>query len=145
MGAKSMELDPVAIWGAALSTLLAAREVIRSRLNIEVGFTFTGDVNGLGNKIFVRNLSGKAVIITYYQVQICRKKLFRWELVDSRVEADEYFSDLIVPPHSSITLHFFGADYFDTSIDHKKKEGMFLYIVIPGRRRPLNVKIWSMS
>jgi len=140
-----MELDPVAIWGAALSTLLAAREIYRARLNIEVGFTFTGDVNGLGNKIFVRNLSGKAVIITYYQIQVCRKKFFWWELVDSKVEADEYFSDLIVPPHSSVTLHFYGADYFDTSLDHKNKEGMFLYMVIPGRRRPLKVKIWSMS
>jgi len=49
------DVDPIALWGAILSTLLAAREFLKTRMKLEVGFTFTGDVNGIGNKIFVRN------------------------------------------------------------------------------------------
>lgn len=139
------DVDPIALWGAILSTLLATREFLKTRMKLEVGFTFTGDVDGIGNKIFIRNLSGNPAIITYYQVQVCKRKRGGWELIDSVAEADEYFNDVSVAPHSSKTFKFSGLEYFSTNPGDYKGDALFLYLLISGKRRPVKLKMHEIK
>lgn len=139
------DVDPIALWGAILSTLLAARELLKARMKLEVGFTFTGDVDGIGNKIFVRNLSGRPAIITYYQVQVCKRKRTGWELIDSVAEADEYFNDISIAPHASITFKFSGPEYFSTNPRDHKGDAIFLYLLVSGKRRPVKLKMHEIN
>lgn len=133
-------LDPVALWGAVLSTILAIREILKTRTKLDVGYTFTGDTDGIGNKIFLRNLSEKPVVITWWQLQWCKKKWFRWELLDG-IDPDEYFTDLVIPPHSSHTFTFSGQNYFDSSKRLYEGGAIVLYLLISGRNSPVKLKV----
>lgn len=133
-------LDPLALWGAALSTALAIREILKARMKLEVGFTFTGDVEGLGNRIFLRNLSEKPVVITWWQLQWCKKKWFRWGMFDG-IQPDEYFTDIVIPPHSSHTFTFSGETYFNSSRKLYEGGAIVLYLLVSGRNQPVKLKV----
>jgi hypothetical protein len=133
-------LDPIALWGAVLSTALAIREILKAKIRLEVGFTFTGDIDGLGNRIFLRNLSEKPVVITWWQLQWCKKKRFRLELIDE-IDPDASFTDIIIPPHSSYTFTFSGENYFDSSNKLYEGGAIVLYLLISGRTQPVKLKV----
>jgi len=135
--------DYMALWGAGLSTLLAIKEAFKSRQKLEVGSYFTGDVDGAGNKFFLRNHSNKPIIVTRYNVLVCRKKLIGWAFVDSRVDDDihDNFIDIVIAPCSSVTLQFNGDKYFSTKLDGEGNDALFLEIYISGRRNSKLFKV----
>lgn len=133
-------LDPLALWGAILSTGLAIREIQKARVKLEVGFTFTGDIEHLGNRIFLRNLSDKPIVITWWQLQWCKKKWFRWEMFDG-IDPDDHFTDIVVLPHSSYTIVFSGENYFDSSKKLYEGGAIVLYLLVSGRSWPIRMKV----
>lgn len=94
---------PIATWGAVLSTLLAVIkiwEVWRARIQIEVGYNFTSN-EYIGNQVIIRNLGATPLIITYWELVWCERKIFRWEQSHS-VDAEEDVEDIKLAEHSSI-------------------------------------------
>jgi len=60
----------IAGYGAFLSTLLAIpslREAWSNRFQIDVSYVFRGDP-GVGNVVHIRNLSGKPIILEYFEL-----------------------------------------------------------------------------
>ncbi|WP_155996916.1 hypothetical protein [Thioalkalivibrio sp. ALJ9] len=133
----------IAWWGAALSTVLAALriwEAWRDRFQVDVGYNFTGEPS-IGNKIFIRNLTGYPVILAYWElVRVSGVRPFRSFKVFLSPEKDA--RDHRIEPHSSFQLNFSGANQFDWG--YKALEGRKLYIrlYIVGRR-PLLRKVYG--
>ena len=60
----------IALWGAALSTVLATVklwEIRRDRFRIDVGYNFSGAPDG-ANKVIVRNLGTRPFILGYWEL-----------------------------------------------------------------------------
>lgn len=80
----------IAYWGAGLSTLLALVklwELWRDRFRIDVSYNFSGEPSN-GNKIILRNLSNKPIILEYWEVLYCSG---RWPR--------KKFQEIIYPDH----------------------------------------------
>ncbi len=128
-------IDYIAWWGAGLSTLLALVklwELWRDRFRIDIGHNFTSEPD-IGNQINIRNLSGKPIILGFWEV-FYRPHL--WPLKrDSYItspEADAY--DLKIDPHSSETIGFTGMDHFDWGWKAMKGRRIYIRLHIAGRR-----------
>ncbi|MGH1429555.1 MAG: hypothetical protein ACRBB4_00390 [Neptuniibacter sp.] len=118
-----------------MSTLLALVklfELWRDRFRINVGYGFTGDIHQ-GNDIHIRNLSGKPIILGYWEL-FYRPHL--WPLrKDSYIaspEADAY--DLKIEPHSSKTFNFSGPDHFSWGRESMKGRRIYIRLHIAGRK-----------
>ena len=129
------DINYIAWWGAGLSTLLALVklwELWRDRFRIDVGYGFTGEPS-IGNDIHIRNLSGKPIILTYWEV-FYRSNL--WPIKkDTYINSpEEDTHDIQINPHSSMTLNFSDMNHF--SWGHKAMKGNRIYIAlhIAGRR-----------
>ena len=134
----------LALWGAGLSTILAALKILetwKSRERIEVGYGFKG-LPELGNEIIIRNLSAKPQILTYWELQWRERKLFQWKTSD-RVSPDEHFQDIQIPPYSTKSLTFQNQDYFGWG--HRTLAGRTIYIKLQfaGRSRPILRKVYG--
>ena len=106
-----------AVWGAVLSTILALlkiHEMWRARERIDRGYDFKS-LPELGNDVIIRNLSAKPQILTYWELQWRKRRLFRWH-ISERVSSDEYFQDIQIPPYSIKSLTFRVEDYFDLGV-----------------------------
>lgn len=125
----------VSWWGAVLSTLLALIKIFelwRDRFRIDVGYAFTGDVHQ-GNDIHIRNLSGKPIILGYWDL-FYRDHL--WPLKkDSYIASPEaHAHDLKIDPHSSKTFNFSDADFFSWGWKAMKGRRIYIRLYIAGRR-----------
>ncbi len=120
-----------AIYGAILSTLLALVrlwEFWGNRFRIEVGKSLTSS-SQFGNEIFIRNLSGYPVTLTYWEI-LSRKgcwPLQRHSILSSHEIGD---GDSQIEAHSSFTLKFEGCDYFNCMT----KNRVFIRLDFAGRR-----------
>lgn len=128
-------IDYIAWWGAGLSTLLALvklGELWRDRFRIDVGYAFTGE-SGIGNYIHIRNLSGKPIILAYWEL-FYRPHL--WPLKkDSYIKSpEEDAHDVRIEPHSSMTLNFSGMDHFDWGLKTMKGRRICIRFRVAGRR-----------
>ncbi len=122
----------IAWWGAGLSTLLALVklwELWRDRFRIDVGYGFTED----SNNIHIRNLSGKPIILTYWEV-FYRPHL--WPIKkDSCINSPgEYACDIEIKPHSRKTLSFMGEDYFNCGCKAMQGRRIYIKLHVAGRR-----------
>ena len=128
----------IALWGAALSTLLALvklYELWRDRFRLEVGYSFTGSVE-IGNTILIRNISSKPLILSCWEVLYGSGfwPRRRFEII---AYPDHDSGDTRIDPHSTLELHFSEQDYF--SWGHKALKGrkIFIRLHIAGRKRTL--------
>lgn len=140
MGEFIGSLDPVAVWGAALSTILAAREFHRTRLKLEIGFISTGDPDGHGHTLQLRNTCGKPIIITYWTLQWRKRIRLKSRLLDE-ISPDLDTRDILLKEHSSHVFNFVGENYFDWNRAANTQSIMFLKLHIAGRRKPIYLKI----
>jgi hypothetical protein len=136
--------DLVAIWGAALSTLLACVklwEMWIKRSRIEVSYNFTGNED-VGNEIILRNLSATPLLITWWELMWQHRRWLRWK--DSkRISPDEFFNDLVLKAHSSSRLSFQGPTYFDWSHGSLGRNSIYIRLHIAGRSRPAVFKVYD--
>lgn len=132
---EGANIDYIAWWGAILSTLLAMVKIFelwRDRFRIDVGYMFTGNIDQ-GNDIHIRNLSGKPIILGYWEL-FYRPNFWPLQKDSYIVSPESEACDLKIEPHSSKTFNFSGPDHF--SWDSKTMKGRRIYIrlYIAGRR-----------
>lgn len=133
--------DPIAVWGAALSTVLAGREVYKARTRIEIGYNFTS-LTGEGNQIIIRNLSNLPITITYWELVWCKRKFLKWVSFKS-VDPGEFNKDIHISEHSSTSLLFSEEEHFDWG--HKSLNGgkIFIRLQLAGRAKPVFLKVYG--
>ena len=131
--------DPVstliAWWGAGLSTLLALvkfYELWRDRSRVDVSYKFTGDPS-IGNEILIRNLSHRPQILAHWELLYCSGRWPRQDF-ESFESAENDAGDHRIEPHTTFTLRFAEANYFNWG--HKALNGRSIYIRLyfAGRR-----------
>ena len=128
-------IDYIAWWGAGLSTVLALVklwEFWRDRFRIDIGRNFTSEP-GIGNEVHIRNLSGKPIIIGFWEL-FYRPHL--WPLKkDSYIDSPEDDAyDQKIDPHSSETISFSGMHHFDWGWKTMKGRRIYIRLHIAGRR-----------
>jgi hypothetical protein len=130
----------VAWWGAGLSTLLAGIkiwEIWRDRFQLDVSHNLTSS-ESIGNTIFIRNLSGRPVILGYWELLYCsghwpNRKFQAFE------QPEHDAGDNRIEPYSTSELHFADEHHFDWG--HRSLNGRRIYIRlhIAGRRPVLRL------
>jgi len=137
-------IDPLAVWGAALSTILAAVkfwEIWRNRIRVEVSHNFTG-IPDVGNQVIIRNLSGTPLLITYWELLWRHKSGLGWKQSKS-TGPDEYFEDLKLGGHASIKLVFRNQDYFDWGVSALGNDRIYIRLHIAGKAKPVLRKVYG--
>lgn len=125
----------VAWWGAGLSTLLAVvrlGELWRDRFRVEVGYSFNS-LPDEGNRAMIRNLSGRPLILTYWELLYGAGAWPRREFEPS--QSPEYdHEDMRIDPHSTRTLKFANGEHFDWGVNALKGRSIWLRRHVAGRR-----------
>jgi hypothetical protein len=137
--------DPLAVWGALLSTLLAVVriwELWRSRRRIEVSYNFRDTQNG--NEVIIRNLNATPVVVCYWELawlklQWCglKKKEIKCIIPDSD------FSDIPIPPFGSTKLIFADENYFAWNARALGDTAIFLRIKLAGEKRAWLMRVYG--
>lgn len=125
----------IAWWGAGLSTLLAVvklAELWRDRFRVEVSYAFNSLPED-GNRVMIRNLTGRPLILTYWELQYGtgawpRRK---YEPLQS---PDHDHGDVRIDPHSTRTLTFAYGDHFDWGVKALRGRSIWVRLYIAGRR-----------
>ena len=141
-------LDPLAIWGAVLSSALAFIKIYETWINrnrFELDYIFRPEGLG-GNTILVRNISSKKRTLSYWLLQR-RKRKFKifWSTVNLDGPDDDEFCNIEIDRFSSYQLHFDNERYFST---HRKvwgRDQLFLKLYVVGRRLPVTLKVHSWN
>lgn len=144
MSALLADSSPIALWGAILSTLLAAiklSEVWRARLRIEIDPSFT-DNEDIGNEIIIRNLGAVPLMITHWELVWRERHFPRWK-ESSLDNPGEDYGDIRVNAHSSITMQFREQRHFSTSHDVVAGRKIFIRLFIAGRSRPILRRVYG--
>ena len=121
-----------AVWGAGLSTLLAAIKVLEvwaRRVRIRVDARFNSWGAGSEHTIYVRNLGGEAITLEYWAVWGVVGPWWLWRLRPSTVLTDAVevgFESGRIAERDSLKLSFQDADYFNA--DWKREEGGRIYL-----------------
>jgi hypothetical protein len=140
------EFDPVALWGAFLSSVLAGvklYEFWRDRRRLDCSYNFTGDEN-IGNEIIIRNLSLTPLIITHWELVWKSRKWWKLQRKQKkRIAPDFDFSDSIIKPHSTLTLKFNRENYFSWSPKALGDSHIYLTLQIAGEKRSRSKRIYS--
>jgi len=137
-------VDPLAAWGAALSTILAVVkfwEIWRNRTRIEVSYNFTGSPD-IGNEVIIRNLTGTPILITYWELLWRHKSWFRWKQ-SKEISPNESFEDLKLGGHSNIKLTFREQDHFDWGSSAVGNDRIYLRLQIAGKTNPILRKVYG--
>lgn len=116
----------LAVWGSALSTILAGVkvwEVWNNRLKIDVSAKWTGSED-IGHSITIRNLSSFPVMLVGWEL-FYRQQKFLIPQVELIEKNDFDWSDVTINPVSVLSLDFNGQDYFST---RKTSEGNVICI-----------------
>ncbi|MDP2762217.1 MAG: hypothetical protein Q8O64_17765 [Sideroxyarcus sp.] len=143
MSVTDSTLGLIAWWGAGLSTLLAIikfYEFWRDLSRVEISYNFTGDV-GIGNEVFIRNLSNRPFILTYWELLNCSGRWPRRSFIP--IESADYDAgDHRVEPYATHTLHFVKNSYFDWGDSKLNGRKIFILLHIAGRK-PLLKLVYS--
>ena len=137
--------NPIALWGAILSTILAVLkiyEVWDTRTKIEVSYSICLD-SAIGNEIIIRNLSDKPIIITYWELLWQHREWGRI-VTESGIFADNVIVDKRLEGHTSMTISLAGDRHFSaTSRNSLDKNKIYLYLYLAGYSRPIRKKYYD--
>lgn len=125
----------LALWGAILSTLLAVVklwEMWRERFRLEIGYNFTDNIE-IGNAILLRNLSGKPIILSYWELLQSSGNWPRKVLTDIAYP-DHDAGDRRIEPYSTLELSFAEQNYFEWSRKALKGGKLLIRLHIAGRK-----------
>lgn len=135
MEVMDTSISIVAWWGAALSTalgLLKCYEIWRDRFRLEVSGSFTVEPR-IGNEIFVRNLSGRGAIITYWEV-FYSKGRWPWQNRTITCDPDPFACDSKLDAYSSVILIFRDQDHFTWAQSFLGRRKIYIRIVLAGHK-----------
>ncbi|WP_438462133.1 hypothetical protein [Marinomonas sp. PE14-40] len=140
---EEASINYIAWWGAGLSTLLAIIklwELWQSRFRIDIGYGLTSD-EYRGNNIYIRNLSGKPMILSYWEL-FYRHNFWPF-LKDSYIlSPEEDAFDSKIESYSSKTLNFRGPDHFSWGRESLKRRKIYIRLYVAGRK-PIVKKIYK--
>jgi hypothetical protein len=125
----------LAWWGAVLSTSLAGIkvwEVWRDRFQIEVDYSFTTDAER-GNRISIHNLSGRPLILTYWELLYGHNR--RAHRKFEHVESGAYDSlACTIAPHTTHDLHFDEERHFAWNSKVLNGRNIYVRLHFAGRK-----------
>jgi hypothetical protein len=127
-------------WGALLSTLLAGIklwEIWRDRHRIEIGHNFTSD-ESIGNSISIRNLSGRAFILSYWEL-LYGAGCWPFRKFNELRSQDFDVGDTKVEAYSTYTLSFCDEDHFGSSPKALKGRKVYIRMHVAGRKPVLRL------
>ncbi|SAL06071.1 hypothetical protein AWB81_07430 [Caballeronia arationis] len=122
-------------WGAILSTLLAGVkiwEIWRDRHRIEIGHNFTSD-ESIGHSISIRNLSGRAFILSYWEL-VYGAGCWPFRTFDGLRSPDHDVSDIKIEAYSTYTLSFCDEDHFGWGPKALKGRKIYIRMHVAGRK-----------
>ena len=137
-------LDPIALWGAVLSTLLASvkfYEIWQARTQIEVSYSFTSNPE-IGNEVIIRNLSNKPILITYWEL-FWQHRNWGKLITDDGTFPDYDYKDKKLDAHSSTSIHFAESDHFGWGAKALGKNKIFIHLHIAGKNKPIRKKVYG--
>ncbi|MXX86186.1 MAG: hypothetical protein F4Y71_06985 [Acidobacteria bacterium] len=126
----------LALWGAAISTILGAlkvRGIWKERFRIDVDALLTGSVE-LGNTVTIRNLGGKPVIVAYWEL-VWRSGWWPCRQESLLSSPAEFARDIQIAAGASHSLRFADSDYFDWSARALKGRSIWISLRVAGRKR----------
>jgi len=119
--------------------VLRAWEFWKDRFHINVRAMQTGS-SELGNTVWIRNLSGKPVIVEYWELSWRSGRWPRRE--ESLIESPgEFARDIPIAPGDSHSLTFSGPDYFNWGKHAVKGRSIFIALHVAGRSRRVLRKV----
>jgi hypothetical protein len=133
--------DPIALWGAVISTVLAIREIAKSRTKIEIGYNFTGSPE-IGNEIIIRNISASPIIIPRWELLWIKRRFLMCKKIRGEGH-DEFNSDISLAEHSSTSLTFVDQHHFDWGWKSLNGAKIYLKLHIAGKKWPRYYKVYG--
>jgi hypothetical protein len=137
--------DGAIIWGAGLSTLLAAVKLWeafwKDRLRLETTHSFDGRPEE-PDEITIVNLSSVPVQVAYWSL-VWAPRFMRWRTLPIDATPEEGAGRFTISPKDCHTLRFAGEDKFDWSYRSASHRQLLLTLHIFGRRRPKVLKVSS--
>jgi hypothetical protein len=127
-------------WGAVLSTVLAAVkiwEIWRDRHRIEIGYNFTSH-EGIGSAVFIRNLSGRAFLLSYWELLYGTGRWPFRKFIEFRSQEFD-MNDVRIEPYSTHTLSFCDEHYFGTNLSALKGRKIYIRAHVAGRKPMLRL------
>jgi hypothetical protein len=125
----------LAWWGAILSTVLGSVklwELWRDRFRLDLSYNFTGSED-VGNDILIRNLTGRPLILTYWEVMYGSGQWLRRKY-ETVAYPDHDDGDTRIDPHSTLTLNFSGEQHFAWGTKMLRGRSVYIRLHIAGRR-----------
>lgn len=138
------KLDPLALWGAILSTLLATVKFLefwQARTKIDISYSFTSDPE-IGNEIIIRNLGNKPILIAYWEL-FWQHRHWGKLITEDGTFPDYDFKDMKLDAHSSTYIQFLGSDYFGWGAKKLGKNKIFIHLHIAGRNKSVRKKVYG--
>ncbi len=125
----------IAGWGAFLSTLLAVIkicEIWKDRHRVDVTYSFTTDEER-GNTILVRNLSGRPLILTYWEL-LYGARSWRPREFQPMQWPDHDFGDIKIEAYSTHSLCFVDEHHFSWHDKFLKGRAIYIRLHFAGRK-----------
>ena len=136
--------DLIAIWGAFLSTILAIIKIIefwRTRRIIEISYYFTTNDN-IGNKIIIRNLSPKPIIIVYWELLLLRKTWFKLNKIKT-IDHEEPGIEFKLEPYTNKVLTFKKPYTFSWNKKSLGKNKIYIKLYLAGNSKFILKKVYD--
>lgn len=136
-------INYIAWWGAALSTLLALVklwELWNARFRIEVGYNFTSEPD-IGNEVFIRNLSSKPIILSYWEL-LYGSGFLPFRKLEEFESPGPDASDIRIEAHSSEIFTFAEASHFAWGYKALQGRKIYMRLHVAGRR-PVLKKLYG--
>ena len=141
-------LDPLALWGAILSSALAAIKVYEfwvNRNRFELDYFIRPEESG-GNTILIRNLFSKKQTITYWVLQRRKRKFWVfWSSHNLDGPDDDDLCNIEIDAFSSYKLNFEDCSYFPAGKRELGKDKLMLQLRIAGKKYPVTLEIIGYS
>ncbi len=134
----------LAIWGAALSTVLAATklwEVWKKRFRLSTTYSFSSHPEE-GHEIIIENISKTPLMLSYWELLWVKGPWWRSRVTDEKYP-DEGYCGVTINPHSRHVLKFEGLEKFSWGKKAEAKGVLYLKLHAAGRRRPLWLKVYD--
>ena len=146
--ARSLVLDhsltqPLAIWGALLSTLLVGVTLFdfwKRRFRISTTYDFADITRG--NRILVTNLNGAPVTLLYWELLWLSRRWPRLRQSRTSISPEENLSCVVIASGETHCLRFEGPNYFDWGENALNDDLIYLRLYFAGKR-PLLRRIYG--